>query len=487
MAGDRRRGLADMERGVAALDDLAAPDHDRLMSLARAGFTANEYNPWATLAVWLAGSGRYEEARTLAERSLALAPAAGEAQGSPADAYLALGYTHAFLGRPGEARVAFTRARDAYRSIGHFAQVSSMAHVELALVVLPYQTDHLLQRQQLAAEAEQAWTYAGDTVPGVPPRLARLALLILDAHWVEARRLGPAAPALFGMRPMFGSLARAQGDTELAWRLVREALPAGPATEPGETSFLTTMPLLRLAAALALDAQDCTAARQWLDAHERWLAWSGALLGRAEGRLLWAMFYHVAGDATRAREHAAAAIELASAPRQPLVLLAAHRFLGRLETEAGDLAGAAAHLQTALQLADACAAPYEQALVLLALARLRVASGNLPEARALLDEVRAICTPLEAAPALAEADALAAVVAQSAARSPANRGYPAGLTPREVEVLRLVAAGLTDAQVAERLHLSPRTVSSHLTAIYGKLGVSSRSAATRFAVDQGLT
>ena len=57
--------------------------------------------------------------------------------------------------------------------------------------------------------------------------------------------------------------------------------------------------------------------------------------------------------------------------------------------------------------------------------RLRVASGNLPEARSLLDEVRAICTPLEAAPALAEADALAAVVAQNAARSPATRGYPA--------------------------------------------------------------
>jgi DNA-binding CsgD family transcriptional regulator len=175
------------------------------------------------------------------------------------------------------------------------------------------------------------------------------------------------------------------------------------------------------------------------------------------------------------------------AARQPLVLLAAHRFLGRLETEAGDLAGAAAHLQTALQLADACAAPYEQALVLLVLARLRVASGNFPEAGAVLNEVRAICGPLNATPALAEADALAAVVAQNAARSPATRGYPAGLTPREVEVLRLVAVGLTDAQVAERLHLSPRTVSSHLTAIYGKLGVSSRSAATRFAVDQGLT
>jgi DNA-binding CsgD family transcriptional regulator/tetratricopeptide (TPR) repeat protein len=64
---------------------------------------------------------------------------------------------------------------------------------------------------------------------------------------------------------------------------------------------------------------------------------------------------------------------------------------------------------------------------------------------------------------------------------------PAGLTAREVEVLRWVACGLTDAQVAEKLIISPRTVTSHLTSIYNKLGVTSRSAATRFAVDHQLT
>jgi predicted ATPase/DNA-binding CsgD family transcriptional regulator len=68
----------------------------------------------------------------------------------------------------------------------------------------------------------------------------------------------------------------------------------------------------------------------------------------------------------------------------------------------------------------------------------------------------------------------------------APAAYPAGLTPREVEVLRLVAQGLTDAQVAERLVLSRRTVSTHLTSIYGKLQITSRSAATRFAVENGL-
>ena len=63
---------------------------------------------------------------------------------------------------------------------------------------------------------------------------------------------------------------------------------------------------------------------------------------------------------------------------------------------------------------------------------------------------------------------------------------PAGLTPREVEVLKLVAAGMTNAQVAQGLFISPRTVQRHLTSIYHKLGVSSRTTATRFAIEHGL-
>jgi predicted ATPase/DNA-binding CsgD family transcriptional regulator len=62
----------------------------------------------------------------------------------------------------------------------------------------------------------------------------------------------------------------------------------------------------------------------------------------------------------------------------------------------------------------------------------------------------------------------------------------AGLTAREVEVLHWVALGLTDAQVAEQLVISPRTVTSHLSSIYNKLGVSSRAAATRFAMEHQL-
>jgi DNA-binding NarL/FixJ family response regulator len=61
-----------------------------------------------------------------------------------------------------------------------------------------------------------------------------------------------------------------------------------------------------------------------------------------------------------------------------------------------------------------------------------------------------------------------------------------GLTEREIEVLRYVAQGLTDAQVAEHLIISPRTVHSHLNSIYSKLGISSRSAATRYAIEHNL-
>jgi predicted ATPase/DNA-binding CsgD family transcriptional regulator len=64
--------------------------------------------------------------------------------------------------------------------------------------------------------------------------------------------------------------------------------------------------------------------------------------------------------------------------------------------------------------------------------------------------------------------------------------YPLGLTAREVEVLRLVASGLTNAQAAERLSVTPRTINSHLTSVYGKIGVTSRSGAVRFAVDHDL-
>ena len=64
--------------------------------------------------------------------------------------------------------------------------------------------------------------------------------------------------------------------------------------------------------------------------------------------------------------------------------------------------------------------------------------------------------------------------------------YPAGLSAREADVLRLIATGLTNAEVAEKLFLSSRTVEWHLSSIYRKLGLHSRSEATRFAAEHDL-
>jgi DNA-binding NarL/FixJ family response regulator len=58
---------------------------------------------------------------------------------------------------------------------------------------------------------------------------------------------------------------------------------------------------------------------------------------------------------------------------------------------------------------------------------------------------------------------------------------PGGLSPREVEVLRLVATGATNREVADRLVISEKTVARHVSNIFAKLGVTSRSAATAYA------
>lgn len=64
--------------------------------------------------------------------------------------------------------------------------------------------------------------------------------------------------------------------------------------------------------------------------------------------------------------------------------------------------------------------------------------------------------------------------------------YPADLSAREAEVLRLVATGLTNAEVAKELFLSSRPVAGHRRLIYRKLGFNSRTEATRFAIEPGL-
>ncbi len=71
-------------------------------------------------------------------------------------------------------------------------------------------------------------------------------------------------------------------------------------------------------------------------------------------------------------------------------------------------------------------------------------------------------------------------------RGPEPRSFPAGLTEREVEVLRLVAAGCSNPAIAERLVISRRTAEHHVQHLYAKIGVSTRPGATLFALEHGL-
>jgi HD-GYP domain-containing protein (c-di-GMP phosphodiesterase class II) len=85
-----------------------------------------------------------------------------------------------------------------------------------------------------------------------------------------------------------------------------------------------------------------------------------------------------------------------------------------------------------------------------------------------------------------DGEAVNAVLRAAGRRAPARREWPGGLTAREVEVLGLLARGHSNKQIAQRLAVSPKTVSSHVEHVYLKLGISSRAAATLYATQHGL-
>jgi DNA-binding CsgD family transcriptional regulator len=282
-------------------------------------------------------------------------------------------------------------------------------------------------------------------------------------------------------RPVTSTMAQIayhQGRLEAVQHHVHLLLPAGPESAPGSAVLHDTLLLQRLSAAMALDAGELELARRWLEANDRWLAWSGSVLGRAENEIAWARLSVAASDPGTAWERVERAIGLTSEPDQPLARMDALRMRGVLAGGRGNVIAAGADLRAALDLADACAAPFERARTLVELARLDV-DGS---ARDLLGEARAICIGLHADPLLTRIASLAvgAPGEEDAARS-------GDLTTRELEVLRLAAEGLTDAEIGERLFISPRTASQHLRSIYGKLGIRSRSAATRYAIEHELT
>jgi DNA-binding CsgD family transcriptional regulator len=93
---------------------------------------------------------------------------------------------------------------------------------------------------------------------------------------------------------------------------------------------------------------------------------------------------------------------------------------------------------------------------------------------------------VEAVAGRLDGDAVNAVLAAAGHRVRRRPANPAGLTPREVEVLVLLARGRSNRQIAAELMLSPRTVGSHVEHVYTKIGVSTRGAAAMFAMRHGL-
>ena len=179
-----------------------------------------------------------------------------------------------------------------------------------------------------------------------------------------------------------------------------------------------------------------------------------------------------AEEAERAREE----LDLTSArhPETPVIEAIAAQARGTTELAAEEPQQALASLRRGLEIWQSLEAPFEVARTRALMARACRALGDRDSARLELEAARSGFERLGAKPALA---ALEAVERPAAAH---------GLTDRELEVLRLVAAGRTNRQIAEELVISEHTVARHLQNIFAKLGVSSRTAAGAFAFERGL-
>jgi ATP/maltotriose-dependent transcriptional regulator MalT len=156
---------------------------------------------------------------------------------------------------------------------------------------------------------------------------------------------------------------------------------------------------------------------------------------------------------------------------------------GLFAARSGDATRARTHLEDAVDLFNASGAPFETGRARVELARLLGALGRhdaaAEEARRAIDDL----TPLGASLELARARAV--LDSRSAAPAPPGEDRK-GLTPREIEVLRLISDGLNNQAIAERLFISEHTVHRHVANTLTKLNVSSRSAAVALAGKLGL-
>jgi ATP/maltotriose-dependent transcriptional regulator MalT len=184
-----------------------------------------------------------------------------------------------------------------------------------------------------------------------------------------------------------------------------------------------------------------------------------------------------AGELEEARTACTELGEIAAGSERPMLAAIAGYARGDVELAGENAPAALAALRHALQVWQELEAPYEAARTRLLVGSACRALGDDDTAALEFEAARGVFERLDAAPDLARVDALTGRAAPGDAH---------GLSPRELEVLRLVAAGKSNREIAAALVISEHTVARHVQNIFGKLNVSSRTAAGAFAFEHHL-
>lgn len=183
-----------------------------------------------------------------------------------------------------------------------------------------------------------------------------------------------------------------------------------------------------------------------------------------------------AGELAEAEQALTELDELARILRSSALDAEDARAQGEAALAAGRPEVALPHLRRSADTWRELSAPYETARTGVLIARACRALGDEEGARLELESARELFTELAATPDLRQVDSLEA---------PAEPA-PGGLSAREIQVLRLVAAGMTNRAIAAELYLSERTVHRHISNIFGRIGVNSRAAAAAYAAQHHL-
>ena len=190
------------------------------------------------------------------------------------------------------------------------------------------------------------------------------------------------------------------------------------------------------------------------------------------------------GDVAEARA-ASAELEATAATLDTEVLraIAAHAS-GSLHLAEGRPQAAVAPARRAFAIWQQLGAPYLAARLRVLLARAALALGDADGARLELECAQEVFARLGAQPDRAALGELARRLAATGGAGAPESGH--GLTPRELQVLRLIATGRTNKQIARELSLSEKTIDRHVSNLFAKAKVASRAAATAFAYERKL-